>query len=691
MFEIRPTKAHSKSSSGVFGKGRILLGRTESCDLIVNHEAISAVHAVLEIFEDRAVIYDMNSTNGTYVNDDKVIVKEIHVGDFFRLADVEFEFHIYKATEALPPVLDTLEPLQGEASVKLPPALPVETPEAPKALPKVAPAVSSQGPSIVYPLASDPKAEFSEYIFEDKDELYPIFKYESAKQAVEVIILHNDQVFSVDYLSEGKNTYFITGLNTKRDELEFPYLGKTDKYPFVDVRGGTAVVQTLPGFGVFLLSDKKKNSDHVGASVELMGQDLLRLQKDNLQIFVRNVAAPPKVAAAPILKRDPDFRKYLFLFLFFVGLISVGLNVIEVPEDEKKDELAPERLATILYKQPLTVSKNKAVEKTENAPKVAQQSPHKVSVEKTTKTEKQPDIKKPDVVQTKTQDKKPDPGKKTATEKKVVKQGTTPVTKPSNQVHNSPVAKGTTQSLSAKSPVAQSQFQAKTQGHVEVYKSADFTSSVSTLVAKGGSLTGVQTKSVSGSSGQMVGAASGVSTGSGSVATANMVTSQGSLVGAASGALGESKGAEGLSAKRAIYTAGIPENEFNSAVKLKLQILDQMTGDVNNIQKIGSGKGIVEAYKYAIEAYESFGNELKAFTPEGKGPEYVDSFKKAMATVHGPILTNARKQRSEIKKLIVDNKILSLSNYSVLYSELESFKRFITEKETVLMERGGQR
>ena len=134
-----------------------------------------------------------------------------------------------------------------------------------------------------------------------------------------------------------------------------------------------------------------------------------------------------------------------------------------------------------------------------------------------------------------------------------------------------------------------------------------------------------------------------------------------------------------------------PEAEFNSAVKLKLQILDQMTNDVNNIQKIGSGKGIVEAYKYVIVAYEGFGNELKAFTPEGKGPEYVDSFKKAMATVHGPILANAKKQRSEIKKLVVDNKILSLSNYSVLYSELESFKRFITEKETVLMERGGQR
>src|SRR5690606_3150762 len=119
-------------------------------------------------------------------------------------------------------------------------------------------------------------------------------------------------------------------------------------------------------------------------------------------------------------------RKYLFLFLFLVGMISVGLNVIEVPEDEKKEELAPERLATILYKQPLTTAKNKAVEKTASKPKVAQKAPDKVSVEKKVPPKKQPDVKKPDIVQTKTQTKKPDPGKKTATEKKVVKQGTEP-------------------------------------------------------------------------------------------------------------------------------------------------------------------------------------------------------------------------------------------------------------------------
>lgn len=134
-----------------------------------------------------------------------------------------------------------------------------------------------------------------------------------------------------------------------------------------------------------------------------------------------------------------------------------------------------------------------------------------------------------------------------------------------------------------------------------------------------------------------------------------------------------------------------PENEFNTAVKSKLQILDQMTGQVNSIQSLGSGRGIVDAYKYVIDAYEGFGQELKAFSPEGKSPEYVASFQKAMSDVYNPILSNARKQRNEVSKLIMENKILSRSNFAVLLNAEDSFKRYITTKQAILMDRGGKR
>lgn len=563
LFEIRPTKVDARIKSGVFGKGRLLLGRNESCDLIVNQDSVSAVHAVLEISDSKAMLYDMNSTNGTFINGDRVVAKELNVGDKFRLADIEFDFHKYVIQDALPPVLDSLEPERGAASVLMPPPLEASTVVTPpKALPS-APQISQHiAPSIVYPLASDPKAEFSEYIFEDKDELYPIFKYESTRQAVEVIILFNDQIFSIDYLPEGKSTYFITGVLRTDEELEFPYFGKNEKFPFVDVRGSQAVVHTLPGFSTLLLSDRRKDTGHVGTSVELSGTDLVRFHKDSLQIFVRNVSAPPTVLSAPILKRDPEFRKYLFLFLFMVGLFSAGMNLIEPPEEKDKDELAPEKLATILYRETLAVSKNKTVAKTENAPKVVQKSPEKVAVKKEIPKEKQPVIEKPDVTTTKDQTKKPDPGKKSATEKKVVKQGTEPIKNPNQMAKPIPTinktATSSTKVAASKGPTAYAANPSNAIGHVEVYKSADFSSSVSNLVAKGGSLSGVKTNSASGGGGEFAGASTGVSSGSGDIKTAGIATNQGSLVGATTGVLGTSKGAEGLSSKKAIYTAGIP-------------------------------------------------------------------------------------------------------------------------------------
>lgn len=551
MFELYSVSSKVKVRGGVFRPGRILLGRSESCDLMVTSDSVSAIHAVMEIFPNKAVLYDMNSTNGTFVNGDRIVAKDIFPGDRFRLANVDFEYRVYQAAAALPPVLDILEPMDGKASVKVPPKAPTAPPKG--KLPE------TQLPSIVYPLAADPKAEFSEYIFEDQNEIYPIFKYQTSRQAVEVIILFKENIFSVDYLPEGNFTYHITGIQGSIKEIEFPYLGKKDKFPFITLKKGAApLVESLPGFESLLLSDKKKNT--MNESFELAPQDILRLQNGELQIFIRSVEAPPQVAAAPILKRDPDFQKYLFFFLFLVVLAGVGFNVIEIPEDQKKEELAPERLATILYKQPLTVSKNKAVEKTEEAPKRVQTAPDKPAVEKKVVAEKQPDVKKPDVIETKVQDKKPDPGKKTAQTKEVVKQGTTPVTKTAQKA--APVAAKTAKptpmpSASAGAP-AVSQIQSKSIGHVEVYKSADFKSTVSSLVAKGGSLSNVQTKSASGGSGSSIGTATGVVGGSGSVQTADIATNQGSLVGATVGKLGESIGAEGLSAKRAIYQAGIP-------------------------------------------------------------------------------------------------------------------------------------
>ena len=188
-----------KIKGNVFSKGRVLVGRTESCDFIIPSGVISAVHAVIEVTNKGCKIYDMNSKNGVYVNGEKVVAKQIDVGDEVSFGNITFKFKQYVSASELPPILDTLEPEKGQASII---KADVEPSEA--QLP-TAPTVEEgkeDGPYIVYPLSADPKADSSEYIFEDAADLYPIFKYDHGKQAVEVIILFKDKVYSVDYLPE---------------------------------------------------------------------------------------------------------------------------------------------------------------------------------------------------------------------------------------------------------------------------------------------------------------------------------------------------------------------------------------------------------------------------------------------------------------------------------------------------------
>ncbi len=558
FFRIKARDPRVRVDGDVVSRGRLLVGRAESCDVIIDSDSISAIHAVIEIFQDSAKIYDMNSTNGTWVGGKKIVVADLRPGDAFALADIDLSFIAYRPEEALPPVLDALEPAAGSASVKagLPP-LPTEPASVNRsALPKAAPAIAaSEMPYVVYPLAADPRADQSEYIFEDAETLYPIFRYDVGKQAVEVIILFKDRVYGVDYLPAKDGTYHLAGHRPEAQDLEFPYLGKTEKVPFVDVRGGVASVHKLTGYEVFHLSDKQaKAVNQGGAPIELGPQDLVRFTKGDIQIFVRNVEAPPKVAGAPLLRRDPVLRRYLVLFIFAVAALSGGIQLVKF-EDEKKieEEKAPERLATILYKQKLMVNTNPAVEKTEAAKPQPQKAPPKEVVKKEEPKVTQP-TPKPDV-QDNQKTGKPDPGKQTAPEKVVVKQGDPKLKTPEPAAAKSGAPAKT--AVATQQPV-KSQYEAKTNGPVDVYKSVDFSSSVNTMLAKGGSLQGVTTKAVGGSASDF---GAGVSTGAGTgteLQKAAVTSGGGSLVGATTGTIGTSKGAEGLSAKRAIYTAGIP-------------------------------------------------------------------------------------------------------------------------------------
>lgn len=556
-FEIKAESPNGGVTIVPIFKKRSLIGRGQACDVTVNFLDVSSIHAALEIVDPvngSFKIYDLNSLNGTYIDGEKSVVGNLVLDKPFRLGNNTFTISNFKKTDLPPPPLKVLEefpPIQPEIPTNEEIALPEKVP---------AQVVASTSASKVYPLARDENAEFSEYIFEDQDELYPIFKYHYDQAAVEVLITFADHIQSVDYLPQKDGVYSLAGSEPKDLEIEYPYLGKKDRVPFIDVKGGIATVNPLHGYEASSVGQDDRMNFH--SSFNLLDDEIIRFTNGEIQIFVRKTLSPPKVASAPVFRRDPEFKKYLFLVLLFCFAVLIPLSLYQVDEELEKEKV-PERIATILYKKKIYKPKPKDIVKQIPKPKKQAKSPVK------SKPKPKPKIKpeKPKkVVKVKPQKTVPKKvakqrsGIKTAANTKLPK-----LAKPnkgprnlkvSRVVPNSKPKAARAQSRPARTKV--SNARARAAGKVDTYKSVDFKPNLSNLLAKGGSTSRARVARVANTSGAASGSSISSAASGATTETATVSNNVGSLTGVTKGSLDQTKGVEGLVNKKSIYTAGLP-------------------------------------------------------------------------------------------------------------------------------------
>jgi S1-C subfamily serine protease len=72
--------------------GPLVVGRHHSCDLVVPHESVSARHCRLEFDGESHVLQDLGSSNGTFVNGQRITRETIKDGDRIHLGPVLLEF-----------------------------------------------------------------------------------------------------------------------------------------------------------------------------------------------------------------------------------------------------------------------------------------------------------------------------------------------------------------------------------------------------------------------------------------------------------------------------------------------------------------------------------------------------------------------------------------------------------------------
>jgi pSer/pThr/pTyr-binding forkhead associated (FHA) protein len=89
------TTDQSKESIRHFNQMEIVLGRDANCDLSVLDGALSAHHARVTYHHGQWWLEDLNSTNGTFLNHDRLTTPVVVItGDEFRCGNTNFRIHI---------------------------------------------------------------------------------------------------------------------------------------------------------------------------------------------------------------------------------------------------------------------------------------------------------------------------------------------------------------------------------------------------------------------------------------------------------------------------------------------------------------------------------------------------------------------------------------------------------------------
>ena len=90
-------------------KNLVTIGRTEENDVCIQDHNVSARHGILVRAGDDYQLHDFNSTNGTFVNGERIMAVKLQHGISIRLGSVELRYESMPAKAGISP--DSVTPL----------------------------------------------------------------------------------------------------------------------------------------------------------------------------------------------------------------------------------------------------------------------------------------------------------------------------------------------------------------------------------------------------------------------------------------------------------------------------------------------------------------------------------------------------------------------------------------------------
>ncbi|MCY4643430.1 MAG: FHA domain-containing protein [Bacteriovoracales bacterium] len=312
-------------------EGNISIGSHEECLIHLKDPSASPVHACLIVDEKGQVdVYDLNSKNGTFINDKKITKGELRQGDSLKIGrsilglekkkteiEADAKTEIKKEGPSIPISNEksTLREIDGElcdiifddSSFKYFDSLPTQ---------------NREFKDRSYIDFDDEKDRNEKDIYDIVEKKYRDQDKDQLPSSLEVTICLNGHILSVDYLPLNiKRTHHLYGLDQGAIHV--------DKNS-IEIKKSSEIKAR------YLVQEDASHDSPPGNVFKVNEKDILSLEWKATQVFIRHSYTPPRLKTSPFFMDESQERKKSNLI--FASLLSIALLLlfVDTPKEEKK-------------------------------------------------------------------------------------------------------------------------------------------------------------------------------------------------------------------------------------------------------------------------------------------------------------------------------------------------------------------
>lgn len=389
-----------------------IIGRADVCNFKIDHPFLSGLHAKLSVTRKGVIVTDLDSTNGLFVNRERVKHHLLSEGDVISLGQVELLYseETLEKSERSEEYKTTTDKTLTSFRI---PGTNKETVLAEEMVSHESNFdITEKSSTEQTALINLKQVKFSRtlnpdvYIFQDADEIYPIVGEVPKGSCLEVILMTNDSILSMDYLPLKQRKIYATGRMGVEGALFFDTLSSRTRVKVFEIQKNRKITFfPLKGHDNYLI--QKGSGSEVLEPVEINQDSLIKIKRESYSINIKIVEPPRPITNPPFTGRDTTFKFFISVALILIGAIYYYSQIYEV---KKPIEKVPDikKVTRILYKKreklpepPKVVEKKKVdVKKVEKKveTKAASAKPKKKVVEQKKIVKKESPIKKKPVV-----------------------------------------------------------------------------------------------------------------------------------------------------------------------------------------------------------------------------------------------------------------------------------------------------